>query len=59
MMLERMSEHMDLPTQLNRAIEYIKAHIDDDLALDDVSTVANYSLGVPSIVRRDSFHSGV
>lgn len=34
---------MDILTQLNHAMEYIETHIDDDLALADVSTVTNYS----------------
>ena len=39
---------MDILTQLNRAMAYIEAHIDDDLALADVSSVTSYS----------SFHFG-
>ena len=39
---------MDILTQLNRAMAYIEAHIDDDLALADVSSVTTYS----------SFHFG-
>ena len=34
---------MDILTQLNRAMSYIEAHIDDDLALSDVSSVTAYS----------------
>jgi AraC family transcriptional regulator len=34
---------MELLTQLNRAMAYIEAHIDDDLALEDVSRVTVYS----------------
>ena len=34
---------MDILTQLNRAMAYIEAHIDDDLALADVSSVTTYS----------------
>ena len=34
---------MDMLTKLNRAIAYIEAHIDDDLALDAVSGVTGYS----------------
>ena len=34
---------MDILTQLNRAMEYIEAHIDDDIALADVSSVTAYS----------------
>lgn len=34
---------MDILTQLNNAMAYIEAHIDDDLALTDVSTVTSYS----------------
>ena len=34
---------MDILTQLNRAMEYIEAHIDDDLALGDVAGVTAYS----------------
>jgi len=34
---------MDILTQLNRAMAYIEAHIDDDLALADVSGVTAYS----------------
>jgi len=34
---------MDILTQLNRAMAYIEAHIDDDLALADVSSVTAYS----------------
>lgn len=34
---------MDILTQLNRAMAYIEAHIDDDLALADVSNVTAYS----------------
>jgi len=33
----------DILTQLNHAMAYIEAHIDDDLALNDVSTVTTYS----------------
>jgi len=34
---------MDILTQLNRAMAYIEAHIDDDMALADVSSVTVYS----------------
>lgn len=34
---------MDILTQLNHAMTYIEAHISDDLALEDVSTVTAYS----------------
>jgi AraC family transcriptional regulator len=34
---------MDILTQLNRAMAYIEAHIDDDLALADVASVTAYS----------------
>lgn len=34
---------MNILTQLNRAMEYIEAHIENDLDLADVSTVTNYS----------------
>jgi len=34
---------MDILTQLNRAMAYIEAHIDDDIALSDVSSVTAYS----------------
>jgi len=34
---------MDILTQLNRAMAYIEAHIDDDLALADISSVTSYS----------------
>ncbi|GHU36889.1 putative HTH-type transcriptional regulator YdeE [Clostridia bacterium] len=34
---------MDLLTQLNRAMAYIEAHIDDDLALSDAAAVTGYS----------------
>ena len=34
---------MDILTQLNRAMAYIEAHIDDDLAFADVSSVTAYS----------------
>jgi len=34
---------VDILTQLNRAMTYIEAHIDDDLALADVSSVTAYS----------------
>ena len=34
---------MDILTQLNRAMDYIEAHIDDDLALAEVSSVTAYS----------------
>ena len=34
---------MDILTQLNRAMSYIEAHIDDDLALKNVSEVTAYS----------------
>ncbi|MDR2606424.1 MAG: AraC family transcriptional regulator [Oscillospiraceae bacterium] len=34
---------MDLLTQLNNAMAYIEAHIDDDLVLTDVATVTGYS----------------
>jgi len=34
---------MDILSQLNRAIEYIETHIDNDLALADVSSVTAYS----------------
>ena len=34
---------MDILTQLNRAMAYIEAHIDDDIALADVSSVTAYS----------------
>jgi len=34
---------MDILTQLNRAVDYIEAHIADDLALSDVSAVTAYS----------------
>jgi AraC family transcriptional regulator len=34
---------MDILTQLNRAMAYIEAHIDDELALADVSSVTAYS----------------
>jgi AraC family transcriptional regulator len=34
---------MDILTQLNCAMTYIEAHIDDDLALTDVSSVTAYS----------------
>lgn len=33
----------DILTQLNRAMSYIEEHINDDLALSDVSTVTSYS----------------
>ncbi|MCL2300218.1 MAG: AraC family transcriptional regulator [Firmicutes bacterium] len=34
---------MDILTQLNRAMDYIEAHIDDDLALEDVAKATSYS----------------
>jgi len=34
---------MDILTQLNKAMAYIEAHIDDDIALADVSSVTMYS----------------
>lgn len=34
---------MELLTQLNRAITYIEEHIDDDIVLEDVSSVTSYS----------------
>ena len=34
---------MDVLTQLNNAMAYIEAHIDDDMALTDVSSVTAYS----------------
>ena len=34
---------MDILTQLNRAMAYIETHIDDDIALVDVSSVTAYS----------------
>lgn len=34
---------MDILTQLNTAITYIETHIEDDLALSDVSSVTSYS----------------
>jgi AraC family transcriptional regulator len=34
---------MELLTQLNRAMAYIEAHLDDDLALEDVARVTVYS----------------
>ena len=34
---------LDILTQLNLAMDYIEAHIDDDLALADVSSVTAYS----------------
>ena len=34
---------MDILTQLNKAMAYIEAHIDDDMALADVSSVTMYS----------------
>jgi len=34
---------MDLLTQLNRAVDYIEAHIRDDLVLTDISKVTAYS----------------
>ncbi len=34
---------MDILTQLNRAMAYIEAHIDDDITLTDVSSVTAYS----------------
>lgn len=34
---------MEILTQLNRAMEYIEVHIENDLKLSDVSTVTNYS----------------
>ncbi|MDR0883542.1 MAG: effector binding domain-containing protein [Oscillospiraceae bacterium] len=34
---------MDLLSQLNAAMQYVEAHIDDDMALDDVSSVTSYS----------------
>ena len=34
---------MDILTQLNNAMAYIETHIDDDLALSDVSSVTSYS----------------
>jgi AraC family transcriptional regulator len=34
---------MNILTQLNRAMAYIEAHIDDDLALDDAAGVTAYS----------------
>jgi AraC family transcriptional regulator len=34
---------MDILTQLNRAMAYIEAHIDDDLALSEVAGVTAYS----------------
>jgi len=34
---------MDILTQLNRAMDYIEAHIADDLALADVSSATSYS----------------
>lgn len=34
---------MDVLSQLNHAMAYIEAHICDDLALSDVSTVTSYS----------------
>ena len=34
---------MDILMQLNQAMAYIEAHIDDDLALADVSSVTAYS----------------
>ena len=35
---------MELLMQLNRAVEYIEAHICDDLALGDISRVTSYSV---------------
>jgi AraC family transcriptional regulator len=34
---------MELLTQLNRAMSYIEAHIDDDMALEDVAGATTYS----------------
>ena len=34
---------VDILTQLNNAMSYIETHIDDDLALTDVSSVTAYS----------------
>jgi AraC family transcriptional regulator len=34
---------MDILTQLNSAMAYIETHIDDDIALADVSSVTGYS----------------
>jgi AraC family transcriptional regulator len=34
---------MDILTQLNRAMAYIEAHIEDEIALTDVSSVTTYS----------------
>ncbi|MDD4493459.1 MAG: AraC family transcriptional regulator [Eubacteriales bacterium] len=34
---------MDLLSQLNAAMQYVEAHIDNDMALDDVSSVTSYS----------------
>lgn len=34
---------MDLLSQLNAAMHYVEVHIDDDMALDDVSSVTSYS----------------
>lgn len=34
---------MDILTRLNHAMAYIEAHINDDVALADVSTVTSYS----------------
>ena len=34
---------MDILTQLNKAMAYIEAHIDDDIELANVSSVTAYS----------------
>ena len=34
---------MDILTQLNRAMAYVEAHIEDDMTLTDVSSVTSYS----------------
>ena len=34
---------MDLITELNQAIEYVEAHLEDDIDLEDIASITSYS----------------